>query len=94
LGLTPEPFALFNLKPRLNIEYILVADGDGVAPKWLANKVALRSIWQGLNNLKRQLPISTWKKLNIPEIKELSLYNNFLILKTNNLIISKFIQTY
>ena len=70
-ALTPEPFTLFNLMPRLNIEYILVADGGGVAPKWLANKVALRSIWQTMNNLKQQLPNSTWQKINIQGIKEL-----------------------
>jgi hypothetical protein len=64
--LTPEPLLA---NPKLNIEYVFVADGAGVAPKWLSNHIALKSIWQSINNLKEQLPKSSWQKYQLPNIK-------------------------
>lgn len=36
---------------RVNITYKFVADANGNVPLWLANKLALKSIWKTLNKI-------------------------------------------
>ncbi len=57
-------------KGKLKIQHTMVADPMGNVPLWIANKVALRSMWKTLKALEVQLPLSPWQKMPIPGIKE------------------------
>jgi len=57
--------------PPLLIEYTFIADGIGDSPKWLAEHLALKSIWKSMRNIKRQLPTSQWQESSIEGITEL-----------------------
>ncbi|GAA0822086.1 START domain-containing protein [Colwellia asteriadis] len=56
---------------RIAIEYTVIADGGGNAPTWLANHMALKSIWKSMHALQQQLPHSHWQSKKISNIKEL-----------------------
>ncbi|MBU2870931.1 hypothetical protein [Colwellia sp. E2M01] len=43
------------------IEYVFIADGRGKIPSWLADHVALKSIWKSMRNLKQYLPDEKWQ---------------------------------
>lgn len=55
------------------IEYIFIADGRGDTPKWLADHLALKSIWKSMRNIRRQLPKEKWQHQTIKGITELSI---------------------
>ncbi|WP_036178614.1 START domain-containing protein [Marinomonas sp. MED121] len=55
---------------KIKIKYIIVADPMGKVPLWIANKVALRSMWNTLNALETQLALSVWQHMPIPGIIE------------------------
>ncbi|ALO34620.1 hypothetical protein CMT41_07745 [Colwellia sp. MT41] len=57
---------------ELYIEYIFTADGRGNTPKWLADHIALKSIWKSMRNIRRQLPEEKWQQQAIKGITELS----------------------
>lgn len=57
---------------KLLIEYNFIADGRGDTPKWLADHLALKSIWKTMRNIRRQLPSSKWQAHSIKGITELS----------------------
>ena len=54
------------------IEYIFIADGRGETPKWLADHLALKSIWKSMRNIRRQLPRDKWQQQTIKDITELT----------------------
>jgi hypothetical protein len=54
------------------IEYVFIADGRGDTPKWLADHLALKSIWKSMRNIRRQLPKEKWQQKIIKGITELS----------------------
>ncbi|TWX65955.1 hypothetical protein ESZ36_16775 [Colwellia demingiae] len=54
------------------IEYIFIADGRGDTPKWLADHLALKSIWKSMRNIRRQLPKEKWQQQTVEGITELS----------------------
>ena len=56
----------------LFIEYQFIADAGGKVPQWLANHVALKSIWQTMENITRLLPTSQWQQHSIAGINELA----------------------
>ena len=72
--------AHWNIIPKLSedegseiaIEYIFIADGRGDTPKWLADHLALKSIWKSMRNIRRQLPKEKWQHKTIKGITELS----------------------
>jgi len=47
---------------ELFIEYVFIADGRGDTPKWLADHLALKSIWKSMRNIRRQLPDEKWQQ--------------------------------
>ena len=57
---------------QLLIEYTFIADGIGDSPQWLANHLALKSIWKSMRNIKRQLPKNQWQKHAIEGVVELN----------------------
>jgi len=57
---------------ELFIEYIIIADGRGGTPKWLADHIALKSIWKSMRNIRHQLPEDKWQQQSIEGITELS----------------------
>ncbi|AAZ27070.1 hypothetical protein [Colwellia psychrerythraea] len=57
---------------EIAIEYIFIADGRGETPKWLADHLALKSIWKSMRNIRRQLPKEKWQQQTIKGITELS----------------------
>jgi len=57
-------------KGKLKIQHTMVADPMGNVPLWIANQVALISMWKTLQALEAQLPLSPWQKMPIPGIKE------------------------
>ena len=57
---------------QLEISYTFIADGKGNIPQWLANKVTLNSTWKTIKNLQRQLPVSKWQQVTLPQVKELN----------------------
>jgi len=58
--------------PQLHIEYTFIADGIGDSPKWLAEHLALKSIWKSMRNIKRQLPKAKWQAHTIEGITEIN----------------------
>lgn len=60
---------------EITIEYIFIADGRGDTPKWLADHLALKSIWKTMRNIRRQLPDKKWQQKSIEGITELVLLN-------------------
>jgi len=48
-------------KTALLIEYVFIADGRGDTPKWLADHLALKSIWKSMKNIRRLLPDEQWQ---------------------------------
>ncbi|PKI17648.1 hypothetical protein [Colwellia sp. 12G3] len=52
------------------IEYIFIADGRGDTPKWLADHLALKSIWKSMRNIRRQLPREKWQQQTVKGITE------------------------
>jgi len=58
---------------QIFIEYIFIADGRGDTPKWLADHLALKSIWKSMQNIRRQLPKEKWQHKTIIGITELSI---------------------
>ena len=63
----------------LLIEYQFIADGRGNTPKWLANHLALKSIWKSMRNIRRQLPGIKWQQQKISGITELSIKEKAVI---------------
>lgn len=61
-----------NPSRQLFIEYRFIADGVGDSPKWLADHLALKSIWKSMRNIKRQLPKDKWQAYSIDGITELN----------------------
>lgn len=59
-------------QPQLTIEYTFIADGIGDSPIWLADHLALKSIWKSMRNIKRQLPHHKWQTQTIDGITELN----------------------
>ena len=57
---------------EIYIEYTFIADGRGDTPKWLADHLALKSIWKSMQNIRRQLPKEKWQLKTIEGITELS----------------------
>lgn len=57
---------------KVSIEYVFIADGRGDTPKWLADHLALKSIWKSMRNIRRQLPQEKWQHKTIKGITELS----------------------
>lgn len=55
---------------KIKIEHFMVADPMGDVPHWIANKVALRSMWKTLTALEAQLSASPWQQMPIPGIIE------------------------
>lgn len=55
---------------KLKIQHTMVADPMGNVSLWIANKVALRSMWKTLQALEDQLTLSPWQQMPIPGIKE------------------------
>ena len=53
---------------KITVEYTFIADAKGSIPYWLSNKVALRSIWQTLQNIEKALPLVKIEPM--PTIKE------------------------
>lgn len=57
---------------EITIEYIFIADGRGDTPKWLADHLALKSIWKSMRNIRRLLPKEKWQQQTIKGITELT----------------------
>lgn len=57
---------------EIEIEYIFIADGRGDTPKWLADHLALKSIWKSMRNIRRLLPKAQWQQQTIIGITELT----------------------
>ena len=57
---------------EITIDYIFTADGRGDIPKWLADHLALKSIWKSMRNIRRQLPREKWQQQTVKGITELS----------------------
>jgi hypothetical protein len=57
---------------ELFIEHIFIADGRGDTPKWLADHLALKSIWKSIRNIRRQLPKAKWQHHHIKGVTELT----------------------
>ena len=64
---------------EIGIEYIFIADGRGDTPKWLADHLALKSIWKSIRNIRRQLPRKKWQQQTVEGITELSVIPTGLI---------------
>jgi hypothetical protein len=56
----------------INIEHRLVAEPNGFIPYWLANRMALKSMWQTLTNIHNQLSKSPHQSQQLPNIRTLS----------------------
>ncbi|MCJ8320523.1 MAG: START domain-containing protein [Colwellia sp.] len=67
--------AHWKITPLINntvfIEHTIIADPMGSVPKWLANRMALKSMWETLTNIAMQLPKSSYQYQRLPNIKEL-----------------------
>lgn len=59
----------------LSIEHTIIANPNGAIPNWLANRIALRSMWQTLLNIEEQLPNSPFQQQHLPSIKQHSVIN-------------------
>ena len=73
--ITPQPTVINDEKIKsteLLIEYIFIADGRGATPKWLADHLALKSIWKSMLNIRRKLPKEKWQQQSIKGITELT----------------------
>jgi len=55
---------------EIQIQHTIIADPGGSVPLWLANKVSLRSMWNTLNAMDKQLSTSPWQQMPIPWIRE------------------------
>jgi len=58
-------------KGIIEIEHRIIADPNGHIPKWLANRIALKSMWRTLINIENQLPGSHYQKEKLKNIQEL-----------------------
>ena len=58
-------------KKKLLIEYSFIADSGGDVPQWLADQLALKSIWKTMKKIQLQLPKSRWQHQSIEGIEEL-----------------------
>ncbi len=56
----------------IHIEHVIIANPNGSIPHWLANRIALKSIWKTLINIKEQLPYSHYQQEKLINISELS----------------------
>lgn len=56
----------------LAIEYTFIVDAKGNVPTWLVNSMTLKSTWQTLKNIKKQLPQSKWQSSTLAHINEIS----------------------
>lgn len=71
INIVKAHWSLFPIgKGKLKIQHTMVADPMGNVPLWIANKVALRSMWKTLQALEAQLTLSPWQQMPIPGIKE------------------------
>ena len=73
--ITPQRIAgdaTANRQTEIVIEYRFIADGRGDIPTWLADHLALKSIWKSMRNIRRQLPAEKWQQQEIEGITELS----------------------
>ena len=61
------------------IEYQFIADGHGSIPQWLADHLALKSVWKSMRNIRRQLPDKKWQQKKVSGITEISM-NQFPII--------------
>lgn len=57
-------------KNTIQIEYIFIADAKGAIPKWIVNRMTLKSTWKTLANLQQQLPQSIWQKHELTHIRD------------------------
>ena len=53
----------------IEIEHTISADPNGFIPNWLANRIALKSMWQTLVNIENQLPNAHHQKQQLPNIR-------------------------
>lgn len=56
---------------QISLEYQFIADAQGSVPKWLANRLTLKSIWTTLKNIEQQLPVSPWQEQTLSHIEEM-----------------------
>ena len=67
--------AHWNIYPKLNntldIEHTIIANPNGSIPNWLANHIALKSMWKTLVNINNQLPKSPYQQQHLANIQEL-----------------------
>jgi len=61
-----------NSEKEINVTYTFIVDAKGSLPMWLVNRVALKSIWKTLVNIKDQLPHSRWQSSKLELIKEMN----------------------
>jgi len=54
----------------IEIEHTISADPNGFIPNWVANRIALKSMWKTLVNIENQLPSSHHQKHQLPNIRE------------------------
>ncbi len=67
------------LLQTISIEYQFIADGHGSIPQWLADHLALKSVWKSMRNIRRQLPDKKWQQKKVSGITEISM-NQFPII--------------
>lgn len=61
---------IYNAIPRVHVAYTFVVDAKGNIPLWLNKKLALKGIWETMQNIKQQLPKSAWQTKKHIAIKE------------------------
>lgn len=61
---------IYNAIPRVHVAYTFVVDAKGNIPLWLSKKLALTGIWETMQNIKQQLPNSSWQDKKHVAIKE------------------------
>ena len=60
---------------KLIVNYQFIVDAKGSIPHWIVNKMALKSTWKTLENLRKALPISRWQASSLSNISELTKKN-------------------
>lgn len=56
---------------EIHIEYTFIVDAKGNVPTWLVNPMTLKSTWNTLKNIEKQLPQSKWQSKSLANIKEM-----------------------
>ncbi|REL26774.1 hypothetical protein DXX93_09440 [Thalassotalea euphylliae] len=57
---------------QIKIQYKFSVDPNGAVPKWLVNQMTIRSVWQTMRNIEKQLPSSQWQQFHVDGIVEKS----------------------